>query len=197
MHNLGSRGSRPSTVGIVVLAVIILLIAGFFTHKARKEGKQGKRIDETENIVTEIRKLSEFTTACYYEETVIRKPKGKKKEIVLIVKGKVRAGFDLSQLSDSAVSVRGDSLFIAIPPAKVLEVIVNPSDVETFVEKGSWSQQETNELVRIASQHIQDNAVKHKLLEKAEKVGRDKLKEFFKVLHYRYVKIEKPVTETE
>ena len=91
----------------------------------------------------------------------------------------------------------GDSLFIAIPPAKVLEVIVNPSDVETFVEKGSWSQQETNELVRIASQHIQDNAVKHKLLEKAEKVGRDKLKEFFKVLHYRYVKIEKPVTETE
>ena len=66
----------------------------------------------------EVKKISEFTTACYYEESVLKSEKitvgktwfGVKTDdvvdaIVLTVKCKVRAGFDLSMLGDNDLIV--------------------------------------------------------------------------------------------
>ena len=39
--------------------------------------KHNLSIDKTENVITQIKKISEFTTACYYEEIVFQKDKYK------------------------------------------------------------------------------------------------------------------------
>jgi hypothetical protein len=62
------------------------------------------KIEKTANVVEKIKEISEFTTACYYEEAVLKDNKVEKneggflglidmetsKEIVIIAKGKVR-----------------------------------------------------------------------------------------------------------
>ncbi len=59
-------------------------------------------IDKTENIVTQIKKISEFTTACYYEELVIQKDKYKYIERKVYNKESSRK--NLGNLKESASS---------------------------------------------------------------------------------------------
>ena len=102
-----------------------------------------------EDIVEEVKKISEFTTACYYEESVIKNEKftteaqwfGNEQDtinhsVVLTVMCKVRAGFDLSTLSDNDLTVRGDTVDIKLPAPKIFDVISNPSDYKIFEESG-------------------------------------------------------------
>ena len=59
-------------------------------------------------------------------------PIPEKRTLVLIVKGKVIAGIDLKTLTEKDLYVKDDSVSITLPAAKILEVITNPSDIETF-----------------------------------------------------------------
>lgn len=64
---------------LAIIAVCVLAMAADgllnkFSGVKRVFGHQ-LSIDKTSNIVTQINKISEFTTACYYEELVIKKEK--------------------------------------------------------------------------------------------------------------------------
>ena len=117
-------------------------------------------VAETPLFVTEIKNIAQLMTIEAYNEVVVdstRYPFGIPPQVakrlpvnglqflgaaqlVLIVRGKVVAGTDLQRLDTSAFRIKGDSLFIQLPPAALLDVITNPSDVETFIEKGSWNE---------------------------------------------------------
>ena len=60
----------------MVVVVILVLVGGYFGLKAAFPNFSFKRelkIAETANVVEQIKKISEFTTACYYEEFVLTK----------------------------------------------------------------------------------------------------------------------------
>lgn len=137
------------------------------------------KIDNTANVVERIKKISEFTTICYYEETVLKGERKIKKnnvitnflnitpdsiheEIVIIAKGKVRAGFDLSKIELEDVIVKSDTISIKLPYPEILEIIANPSDYETFVQDGEW---EHEAIVALQVEH------RNRLLKSAKDAG--------------------------
>lgn len=154
------------------------------------------RIEDTDNVVTEIRKIAEFTSACYYEEMVLHYSKestkllsNKKDEIVILAKGKVRAGFDLSKLRDEDIAVAKDTLTIVLPKAQVLDVIVNPSNIEVFDEQGNWSHAQVSKVERAARQKLRKDATEYGLLDKATTIGIEKLTGLFQSFGFKVVNI--------
>src|ERR1700709_1366223 len=124
-------------------------------------------IDNTPLIIKQIKTIALLNTAIFAQDvimdTVINIPSKysalnipftsipfgviERKEIVLVIQGKVTAGIDLKNLPDSAIFASNDSVRINLPSAKVTDVFVNPSGIETFYESGTWSNNETKQLL--------------------------------------------------
>lgn len=218
----GSSLLMPILIGIGSLAVLGGLVLGavkFFT-------RDPLTIDKTANVVEEVKKIGEFTSAVYYEEVVLQDSytdsatfmgrdasalagKATKKlgmgfmsglaskttaavantsnEIVLIGKGRVRAGFDLAKLGEDDFNVHGDTLEMVLPQAEVFDIIMNPSDFTTEYEKGTWSHELTKPLKERAKQQLEQNALDYGILKKAEESGLKRLTALFQTFGFTTV----------
>lgn len=218
---------------VIIVIGVVVLAAGFFasyryTHVFDFLKREPLSIKKTANIVEEIKKIGEFTTACYYEEMTLQDSytdtahifgqnadkiagnalktiglgslSGKadkisaaittsKNEIVLIGKGHIRAGFDLSKIQESDISIKGDTLNIAVPPAEVFDIIMNPSDFSTEYEKGTWSHELTKPIKEYAKVILEQNAIENGILKKAEENGKKQLEAIFTVFGFKHVNI--------
>ncbi len=193
---------------ITLLTVIIVVCAGLFvaykfTHMFDFL-KRDLSIEKTANVVEEVKKIGEFTTACYYEEVPLRdiridtiEREGlfgigagktfKENEIVLVGKGRVRAGFDLSKVKDGDMNVHGDTLEMKLPQAEMFDIIMNPSDFTTEYEKGTWSHELAKPLKERAKANLEKNAIDYGILQKAEESGLNRLEMLFKTFGFNTV----------
>jgi hypothetical protein len=171
------------------LLLIIALAATAWYFMARADWVPGLghlfrpkavKIDETPVLVSEIRQLAEWTTVVSYDEVVedtIRTETNQNPfsaisgsdRLVLIAKGAVRAGTDLSSMEEDAILRIGDSISVTIPPSRIVDVTVNPSGVETFIENGAWPG-EAFERVKIkARERMRDRALQQGILGMADR----------------------------
>lgn len=195
---------------IILVSVVIVAIAAVFVSfkLGLFDAKNDElSIDKTANVITEIKKISEFTSACFYEEIILKESKatdnvtnkvagffGKKEavcsdEIVIIANGKVRAGFNLQNLKDEDIIVNGDTLTINLPKAEIFDVIVNPSDFDIYIEDGKWSQDQVTQIENKAITQIKQDAINDGIMAKAEESGVKKLTEIFKTFGFSEVSI--------
>ena len=194
---------------IPVLAVTVLvLVAAALLWLKLKPKDEGLKIDETANVVTEIRKIAQFTSACYYEDVILKDKKANESlggkvvnsfskkdkpiledEIVIVASGNVRAGFDLSKLSEKDIVIRDSVLEVTLPKAEIFEVIVNPSGFDVYIEDGTWSHEQVTKVENKAMNKIRKDAINDGLLEKATELGVTKLTELFKTFGYKEVVI--------
>ena len=110
-------------------------------------------------------------------------------EIVLIGKGRVRAGFDLKKVKENDIYVHGDTIDINLPKAELFDVIMNPSDFTTEYESGTWSHENTKSLKARAKQQLEQDALECGLLKRAETNGQKRLKSLFAVFGYNTINI--------
>lgn len=178
----------------IVAAVVVLAAAALIMFKAGIFDKKGDElaIDDTANVVTEIKKISEFTTACFYEEIILQETNKRfltTDELVIVASGKVRAGFHLNNLDDSNVIVSGDTLTVNLPKAEIFDVIVNPSDFDIYIEDGTWSHEQVTTLEEKAVGQIKADAEKDGILDKATQSGVKKLTDMFKTFGFSEVNV--------
>lgn len=193
------------TIALVVLGAVIAAIA--YLHFRPKE--EVLEIDKTANVVTEIRKIAELTTACYYEDVILKDKKpsetigGKvvnsisknekpilEDHIVIVASGNVRAGFNLAKLTPKDVVAEDTVLTVTLPKAEILEVIVNPSDYDIYIEDGRWSHEQVTKVEDQARAQIRQDAIADGLLQHAEELGISKLTELFKTYGFKKVIIK-------
>lgn len=201
---------------IILVILVIIAILASAAYIAIEKGlldfeSDNLKIDETANVVKEIKNISEFTSACFYEEIILQEKKtsnvvdnsivneiagffGKKEglitdEIVIIANGKVRAGFNLKKMSEDDIHINGDTLTINLPEAEIFDVIVNPSDFDIYIENGTWDEQKVAALKNKAVTKIQEDALSDGILEKASQSGVKRLSEMFKAFGFSVVKI--------
>ena len=182
---------------LIVAAVILALLGGvaFFAYKAGYFDKYMKKVSimDTPTVVKNIKSIQELSTACFYEEIIQSEPIKKKDSLIIIANGKVRAGFDLKNLSDENISIEGDSvLSITLPEAKIFDVIVNPKDIQ-FIEGNKASNEKAyNKVVSKATKRIREDALNDGILDKATESGKKQLTELFKAFGFKevYVDIE-------
>lgn len=194
-------------IGILIIAGLVVLAVDnkfdLMKWKDRFFTQEELKIDHTASVVEEIRKISEFTSACYYEEYVIQDTKEasgnallkmvkSKPEVVILSKGKVRAGVDLGKITPEDIKVSNDTLRINLPQPEIFDVIVNPSDYEIFSENGDWSHDEISRIIQKGKENLQQHALDEGIIGKAGETGKKKLESLFQTLGYKVVEIILP-----
>ena len=160
------------------------------------------KIEDTTNVVEEVKKISELTTACFYEESVIHKEKTTTKKhwignkidtvkhtIVLTALCKVRAGYDLSKLGENDLIIKGDTISIKLPAPQIFDVISNPSDYKTFESTGDWSHEEVVAMQVEKKERVLQNALDCNILEKANNIGKGRVLTLFQGLGFNVINI--------
>lgn len=109
--------------------------------------------------------------------------------IAVIVKGKVRAGLDLSKVDETCVKISGDTLTLSLPKPEILDVIVNPSDYEIFDRDGKWNDKEIADILSRAKEAIEENALKNGILPKASSASATQLQSILKPLGFTHIEI--------
>jgi len=144
-------------------------------------------IDNTPILITEIKSMAQLMTITVYDEVVIDSLKYAQpglidkilsyssplpvprnySELVLIAKGKVIAGTNLQELTERDFTVVEDSVSVTVPSATILDIITNPSDIETFSETGNWTPNEITIVKLQAKKKLVYRALQQNILHKA------------------------------
>ena len=182
-----------------MLILLLLIIIFIFKRLHIFDGLFASKpllIDNTPLVIREIRSIAELNTATLYQEIVVDSiapsaiPLQAKREIVLIVKGRVLAGIDLQQLQDKDVYVKEDSVHIILPQATIRDVIINPSAIETFYEFGRWSNEEITALKLSAREKLLASAVEKNLLDRADTKAKAVITQFLKVAKFEKIRVD-------
>ena len=196
----------------LIILVILLLKGGHLYIKSKFNWNfslfnSELIIDKTANVVDQIKKISEFTTINYYDESVLKKERfvssnnsimhffnvqtdSIHEEIVIIAKGVVRAGFNLSRIKEEDIIINQDTITIKLPSPEILDVIANPTDFEIFVENGTW---EHDVIATLQTEHkvlLEKRAMELHILEKAKNNGKERITMLFKSFGFNIVNIE-------
>lgn len=197
---------------LVLLVLIILFIfqkLSIFSGIGNWFKAKPVLIDNTPLVIKEVKAIAELNTATMYQELVvdstaisssptpvminpfsmIPRPVIMKKEIVLIVKGRVTAGISLKNLSEKEVFVKDDSVSITIPPATITDVFINPSGIETFYESGTWSNEEVVLVKESAKRKLIAEAERQQLLQKADAKAKAVIEQFLKAAQFKKINI--------
>ncbi len=145
------------------------------------------QIDETPILIKNIKELAELTTMVSIDEVVVDSITADPTtlaiknitglslnpfssgydQLVLVCKGRVIAGTDLLALSPENIYRKKDSVSLGLPPARILEIVINPSDVETFIEKGDWTTEAFEKVKIRAREKMHARALSEDILGKA------------------------------
>ena len=188
---------------IWLLVAALVLLAAWVAVRVGVRKKRGLQIDRTAAVVEQVRRIGELSSAGFYEELVLtdkddsylgelRRVDGIRRiagsgDFVIICKGRVRAGFDLTKMKPADFSVSGDTLRVTLPPVEILDVIINPTDYEHF--SGHRTHEETVGIILQAKQRLHADAVQAGVLDQAEASGVASLQRLFTSLGYREVDI--------
>lgn len=165
-------------------------------------------IEQTPIILQEINTLSQLITVTYSDEIVMDTAKignglpsllptglgtiltPSIDKLVIIGRGKVIVGTDLKNLKEGDVHVSGDSIFMVLPHAIILQTIMNPSDFETFDEKGNWNEDAVTALkIKIRNQ-INIHALEQNILQQADARCKNIVETFLRNTGFNKVNIE-------
>jgi hypothetical protein len=109
--------------------------------------------------------------------------------IVIIARGSVQAGTNLRYLSENDIHVEEDSITVDLPPAEILEVIVNPSGFSTFSETGVWSPGAVNLVKAKAKRVMEYRAVQKNILQMAENRSKLLMENFLRSVGFKKVTV--------
>lgn len=165
-------------------------------------------IDQTPILIKEIRAIGQLITYTSFDEVVADttiKTRGSAfvngfnrlahipvlpsadKKLVLIGRGKVLAGTDLSLLTDASVLITNDTVKLRMPKTQILDAILNPSDFETFVERGEWSNDEVVAVKIKARRKMIERAIRENILPKAETKAKVIMENFLQNMGYTHI----------
>lgn len=164
-------------------------------------------IEETPILIQEINALAQLMTITYSDEIVMDTVKvgigipsllpvlggsvlsPALDKLVIIGRGKVIAGTDLKKLKEEDFVQTGDSINVQLPSSIILEAILNPSDFETFIEKGNWNDAAVVALKMKIKSELIDRAKKENILNQSDDRTKIIIESLLKNAGYKKVEI--------
>lgn len=93
-------------------------------------------------------------------------------------------------MGDKDVFVNQDSVSIYLPSAVIRDVIINPSDIETFYESGRWSNEEMTILKMSARAKLLQEAANLGLIQNANLKARSVIEQFLKAAQFKKIVVK-------
>ena len=168
-------------------------------------------IDRTPVVVRQVRSLAQLVTIKAYTEVTadssVRTTVGERlrdvfnpfslevssrRQLIVVGKVVVQAGVNLEKLTPQQVFISQDSISLQLPPAEILDVIINPSDTEIFLEEGEWENAAVTALKGKISTKAVEELKQRGVLYQAEERAREVLLNFLRAAGFQKINITKP-----
>lgn len=197
---------------VTILLAAIFLLQRYTTLPSLKDlfSEQPVTIDQSPLLVKQIKEMAQLMTIEFYDEVVVDSSKNGVRllspggglfpipplmlpgsaSLVLVVKGRVLAGIDLQQVREQNIQTFKDSIFIQLPQAQILDVIINPSGVETFAEKGNWTPKEVTAVKLKARQKMITDAHEQNVLQRANEKAKSVVENLLRSSGFEKVTVE-------
>lgn len=198
--------------GVFIFLLLVLAGAGYYVSIRMNflpnpfEPKKAY-ILETPTIVNEIKSIAELYSVCYFDQLIADSVRKEIKtadavinffggnsttntKLVLMASAKVFAGYDLRKLDTTDIIVKDSIITIKLPQPQIIDIVMNPSDVSTFIEEGKWSLDEVNKVKSKAIDKFRTRALGKGILVDAEKKGKESIKIFFRSLGFKEVIVQ-------
>jgi len=198
-----SKGARIPLRYLLPLTLLLAIVLVLLLEPRRMQRSRELEIERTAAIVEQVRSIGELSSAGFYEELVLTdrdesyfselmRASGLSRltgsgDFVIICKGRVRAGFDLTKIQESDFSFSGDTLRLILPPVEILDVVLNPADYEHF--SGHRTHEETTGILLQAKQRLRSDALREGILNQAELSAEAHLRRLLSAMGYREVLI--------
>lgn len=198
-----SKGARIPLRYLLPLTLLLAIVLVLLLEPRRMQRSRELEIERTAAIVEQVRSIGELSSAGFYEELVLTdrdesyfselmRASGLSRltgsgDFVIICKGRVRAGFDLTKIQESDFSFSGDTLRLILPPVEILDVVLNPADYEHF--SGHRTHEETTGILLQAKQRLRSDALREGILGQAELSAEAHLRRLLSAMGYREVLI--------
>lgn len=124
-------------------------------------------------VIESIRNMRKLISATYYEEIVEVRSKRRilpptPDDLVIIYRITVKAGYDLSNLSEDNIRLVGDTaIYVQLPAPGVFEPICNADDQTVYHDSNKWSDNELKQIKQSALNKAEHNAKSAGILDKA------------------------------
>ncbi len=190
----------------VILAVMLLQKVNFLPGFKDIFKPKDVLIENTPLLIREIKELAQMITVTAYDEVVVDSAKASPRDVVraitgisikplspafdrlvIVARGKVMAGTDLKMLGENDIIVTGDSVAVRLPRARILDIIINPSDFTTFTETGEWSNDAVIRVKIKARRKMELRALQKNILPMAENRSKLLMENFLKSAGIRKV----------
>lgn len=195
---------------IAALAIFACIRIGSTSERVSKAIKSlfsnKTEVRMLDTVIEDIRPIQEITTARYNAEiplikqyktrdSILSIPFVREGEAAYIVKGEIRAGIDVREITRESLSMAGDTLYVRMPVVKVLDAIVNPSDITIFDHSGTIPDEDMSMYVPEAKARMVSKAIRQGILEQARESARNTLCQMFMACGFRTVIFTDPVTQ--
>lgn len=117
------------------------------------------------------------------------------RKILISCKAKVKAGIDLSEIDKSDIMIKGNSIEITLPKAKITSFSMDPSDIKTEMEsvtglRSNFSQEEKNDFLKQGEEQIRKDIISTGILEEATDNATIFVRDFYRQLGFESVTIK-------
>ncbi|MGC9035142.1 MAG: DUF4230 domain-containing protein [Verrucomicrobiia bacterium] len=123
---------------IVAIGLLAAVIVGVLIPMLRQQ-ERPPRIYDTATILKQTQGLVELVTVKYVLQRVVVLEDAKwygENRVVLVVTGVVKAGVDLSKLTQQDIQLNGTNLIISLPPAQITDVYIDDKNTQ-IVERST------------------------------------------------------------
>lgn len=172
-----------------LLTIIFLLLTNRSFFSSTIEHTQ--TIELTPAEIKSIREIGEWEFLSLPTEELadtIRKGILTDDRLVRIYYGTLRLGIDLEQASPDWITTRGDTVFVQLPPIKLLDKhFINEAQTKAFYESGTWSESAKRELYYKAYNAMKRRCMTKENFRTAEMNARKQITSLFRSFGFREV----------
>lgn len=199
-----NKPQRTVMLSLLVMMGLLVLITFLTAFLLNQKGENYKFRFGSQTVIKEVQSLNRLETASYTIEKVIDAgTTGNRLQqflvgdrLLLIAHGQVIAGFDMSQIKESDLSVEGQTLKVSMPEPEILVSKLDNEQTRVYDrQSGIFTKGDRDlesEARKEAEAVIRDAACKGGILEEATKNARNQLTAMFKGMGFTTVVLTIP-----
>ncbi len=183
---------------VLIVGILAVVMAGIWWLRGLTEGDHfsfgtDEKIDVTPTQIISIKAIGEWEFLSVNAEELVdtvRKGFFSDDELARIYYGTLRLGIDMSQLDDSWIEVRGDSVALLLPQVGLLDAaFIDEARTKSFFESGRWSPDDKEALYKKAYAQMKAHCLTKENLEAAEANGEEQMRNMMQSIGFKNVKI--------
>lgn len=187
------------TIKFYALCALLLIIVLFVLWQHMRSTTlfsahiEENKIDITPQQITSIKEIGQWEFLSISEEELVdttRKGIFSDDHLVRIYKGTLRLGIDLKELNEQNVFIQNDTLFMTLPPIKLLdEHFIDEANTRSFHETGKWKPADRERMYQKAQLMMKQRALTSENYQNAKDYGESQITDLMNNMGFPHVVI--------